>query len=74
MRLPAEISQTGLSGYGFTSHLRRRIAFERNMKTVVVVIIPERFMLSFQLDRIPEQRPIKKLPANGSDKSLNERM
>jgi len=44
------------------------------VKTVVVVIILERIKRSFQIDRVPEQRPIKKLAAPGFDKALNERM
>jgi len=42
------------------------------MKTVVVVIILERFKLSLQIDRVPEQRLIKKLTTNGPDQALDE--
>jgi hypothetical protein len=72
MRLPAVTLQVGLSGYGFTTHLCRRIAFERSVKTVVVVIILERFKLSPQIDYVPEQRLVQKLTANGPDQAFDE--
>ena len=74
MRLPSVMLQVGLSGFGFTTNLCRRIAFERSMKTVVVVIILERFKLTFQINSVPEQRLVKKLTTNGSDQALNKWM
>ena len=61
MRLPAVTLQVGLSGFGFTTNLCRRIAFERSVKTIVVVIILERVKLSLQINCVPEQRLIKRL-------------
>jgi hypothetical protein len=55
MRFPAVTLQVGLSGFGFTTHLYRRIAFERSVKTVVVVIILERVKFSLQINCVPEQ-------------------
>jgi hypothetical protein len=59
--------QVGQPGYGFTTNFRWRVALERSMKAVVVVIILERFKLHLQIDRVPEQSMIKKLTTNGSD-------
>ena len=65
MRLPAVTFQIGLSDIWFTADLCWRIAFERSVKTVVVVINLERFKLSLQIDRVPEKRLVKKLSTNG---------
>jgi hypothetical protein len=70
--LPAVTLQAGLSGCGFATDFCRRIASELSMKTVVVVINLERFKLSLQIDRVPEQRLIKKFTTNGPDEPLNE--
>ena len=74
MSLPTVMLQVGRPGYGFTTNLCRRIAFERSVKTVVVVIILERFKLSLQIDCVPEQGQIKKLTTNGSDQAFDEWM
>ena len=42
------------------------------MITAVIVIILECFKLSLQIDRVPEQRLIKKLTANGPDQAFDE--
>jgi|GEM_PF-6641530 len=72
MRLPAVKLQVGLSGFGFTTSLCRRIAFERSVKTIVVVIILERVKLSLQINCVPEQRLIKSCTTNSLYKGLNE--
>jgi len=42
------------------------------MCTRVIVVIFEKFQLSLQVNRVPEQRLIKKLTMNGPDQALNE--
>ena len=74
MRLPTVTFQVRVYGSGFTSDLCPRNAFEWNVKTAVVVIILERFKLSLQVKRLPDQRLIKKHTANGSDEALYEGM
>jgi len=54
MRLPTVTFQVSVSGFGFTADLCRRITLERGVKTVVIVMILERFKLSLQIYRIPE--------------------
>jgi hypothetical protein len=44
------------------------------VKTVVVVVILERFKLSLQINRVPEQRLVKKLSTNGPDQAFDERV
>jgi hypothetical protein len=61
-----------LLGYGFTAELRRCIAFKRGVNTAVVVIFPERFKRSLQINRIPEQSAVEKLATNGPDQTLDE--
>jgi hypothetical protein len=41
------------------------------VKTAVNVVIFEKFQLSLEVNRIPEQRLIKKLTTNDSDESIN---
>ena len=72
MRFPAVNFQIGLSDLRFTADLCRRIAFERSVKTVVVIVILECFKLSLQIDRIPEQRLVKKLSTNSPDQAFDE--
>jgi len=52
--LPTVTFQVSVSCFGFTTDLCRRIAFERSVKSAVVVIILERFKLSLQINRVPE--------------------
>jgi hypothetical protein len=73
MRLPTVTFQVSVSGSGLTADLRWCTAFERSMKTVVVEIILERFKLSLQINRVPEQRLVKKLTTNGPNQTLNKR-
>ena len=54
MSLPSVMRQVGWPGYGFTTNSRRRVAFERSVKTVLVVVIFEKFELPIQVDGIPE--------------------
>jgi hypothetical protein len=42
------------------------------VKTVAVVIILERFKHSLQINRVPEQRLVKKLTTNGPDQALDK--
>ncbi len=56
MRFPAVTFQIGLSDSRFTADLCRRIASERSVKTVVVIIYLERFKLPLQIDPVPVQR------------------
>ncbi len=74
MRFPAVTFQIGLSGFRFTTDLCRRIAFERSVKTIVVVIHLERVKLSLQIDCVPEQRLVKKLSTNSPDQAFDERV
>jgi hypothetical protein len=71
MRSPTAAFQVSVCGFGFTADLCRRIAFERRMKTVVVVILPECFQLSFQISGIPEEDIVKVFTANGSDQTID---
>lgn len=43
------------------------IIVERRMRTRTAVVNSENFELPLQLDGIPEQRLVKKLPVNGAD-------
>ena len=72
MRFPAVTFQIGLSDLRFTADLCRRIAFERSVKAVVVVINLESIKLSLQIDCVPEQRLVKKLSTNGPDQAFDE--
>jgi len=72
MRLPAVTFQVGLPGSGFITDLCRRTAFERSMKTALVVLVLERLKLSLQVDSIPEQRVVKKLTTNSPDQAFHE--
>jgi hypothetical protein len=46
MRLPAVMSQVGLSGFGCTMDLCGGIAFKGGVQTAVVIIILEQFEFS----------------------------
>jgi len=74
MQFPAVIFQIGSSDFRFTADLYRRIAFKRSVKTVVVIIILECFKLSLKIDRVPEQRLVKKLSTNSPDQAFDERV
>ena len=44
------------------------------MNAIVVVIISELFQLSLQVDRVPDEHVIKKLPSYRPDQPFHERM
>ncbi len=58
MCLPAVMLQVCLSGSGLTVGLCRRTAFERSVKTAVVVIILECCKLPLQINWVPEYRRV----------------
>jgi len=47
------------------------IAFKGGVKTAVVVIIPEQFEFSLQINGVPEAHLVKKLTTNGTDNSID---
>lgn len=44
------------------------------MRASLVVVLPERFELSFEISARPERHMIQEFPANRSDQSFYERM
>jgi len=74
MGLPVVILQVGFRGFKSSVDLCRRIAFEGSAKTIVVLIILEHFKCPRQINHVAERDHIKEPPANGSDKSPNERV
>ena len=63
MRLPTELVGISSIDEGFLANFRWRIAIERRVDTMTVVIIPELLQLSLQVTDIPENYVIKKLAA-----------
>ena len=62
MRLPAGINHVGFRGFGFTTDLCWRIAFERSVNSTVVIIFQEyaqAFSPSHQCSRITSDQEIK---------------
>ena len=72
IRFPAVTFEIGLPDFRFTTDLCRRIASERSVKTIVVVGNLERFKLPLQIDRVPEQRLVKKLSTNSPDQAFDK--
>jgi hypothetical protein len=72
MRLPVVTLEVDLSGLGFTTDLCRGIALKCSVKTAAIVTILECFKLPLQINRIPEQRLVRKLTTNGPNQALDE--
>src|SRR4051794_20472264 len=50
------------------------VTIERLVDAAFVVIIPELFQLSFQVDCVPDEQVVKKLPSDRPDQPLYEWM
>ena len=74
MVLPRVAGKGGRGGRRLTRSFSRSAPAERLVHTMVVVIKLELFQLSLQVDRIPDQHVVKKLPSYRADHPFHERM
>ena len=74
MTVPPEIPQRGRRAGGIPGDFRRRIAAKGAVDTVAVEIHLETSQLFLQVNDVPEERVVEKLPTNGPDEPLHERM
>jgi len=72
--LPTVVIQRGGRGTECTGELRRRETRDGAMHAMAVVVIPDGFQLSLQIDRVPEEDAVQVLAPNRADQTLNERM
>jgi hypothetical protein len=59
---PSVAMKDGRGGWRSAGSFCWRAAIERLVNAMLVVIMPELFQLSLQVDDIPDQHVIKKLP------------
>lgn len=71
---PSVVIKDGMGGQRFACSFCRSAAAERLVNTIFVVINSELFELSFQVDCVPDEHVIKKLPSNRPDQSFHKRM
>ena len=71
---PSVVIKDGMGGRWFARYFLRSFATERLMNAIVVVIISELFQLSLQVDCVPDEHVIKKLPSYRPDQPFRERM
>jgi hypothetical protein len=74
MVLPSVASKDSTGGRRLARSLSRRAAIERLVNPMLVVIISERFQLSLQVDGVPDQHVVKKLPSYRPDQPFHKRM
>jgi hypothetical protein len=71
---PSVVIKDSMDGRRFARSFSWSAATERLVNAIVVVINSELFQLSLQVDCVPDQHVIKKLPSNRSDQPFHERM
>jgi hypothetical protein len=71
MRLPAELIEIRSAHAALTARFRRRSPAERAVHPVLIVVLLERCEFALQVTGVPEQRVVKKLPADSPDQPLN---
>lgn len=71
---PSVMIKDGMDGRRFARSFSRCAATERLVNAIFVIVDPEFFQLSLQVDCVPDEYVIKKLSSNRSDQPFYERM
>src|SRR5262245_52180938 len=71
---PRVVSKDRMGGWRLARSFSRGATVERLVNAMVVVIISELFQLSLQIDGVPDQHVVKKLPAYRPDQPFHKRM
>src|SRR5215831_2435065 len=71
---PCVMVKSGMGGRRLARSFSRSAAAERLVNAIVIVIISELFQLSPQVDSVPDQHVVKKLPSYRPDQPFHERM
>src|SRR3981189_2570062 len=71
---PSVVIKDGMAGRRFARSFSWSAATERLVNAIFVVINSELFQLSSQVDCVPDQHVIKKLPSYCPDQPFHERM
>ena|SRR5437773_2314223 len=71
---PSVVVQDGMGGRRIARSFSRSAAAERLVNAIFIVIISELFQLSLQVDCVPDEHVIKKLPSNRPDQPFYEWM
>src|SRR5215470_17733737 len=71
---PCVVVKDGIGGRRSAGSLSRSFAIERLVNAMLVVIIFELLELSPQVDCVPDQHVVKKLPSYRSDQPFHKRM
>src|SRR5262245_39677075 len=74
MAPPGVVGKDGVGGRRLARSFCRSAPAERLVNAMVVVIISELFQLSLQIDGVPDQHLVKKLPAYRPDQPFHKRM
>ena len=71
---PRIVVKDGMGGRRLARLFSRSAAIERLVNAMLVVISPELFQLSLQVDCVPDEHVVKKLSSNRPDQPFHERM
>ena len=71
---PSVVIKDGMGGRRLAGSFPWSTATERLVNAIFVVIISELFQLSLQVDCVPDQHLVKKLPAYRPDQPFHKRM
>ena len=71
---PGVVVEDGMGGRRLARSFSRSAAAERLVNAIFIVIISELFQFSAQVDCVPDQHVVKKLPAYRPDQPFHERM
>jgi len=71
---PSVVIKDGMGGRRFARSFSWRAATERLVNAIVVVIGSELFQLSLEVNCVPDEHVIKKLPSNRPDQPFYEWM
>src|SRR5262249_42580262 len=74
MMPPRVMVKGGMGGRQLARSFSRSAAAEGLVNAIFVVIISELFQLSLQVDSVPDQHVVKKLPSYRPDQPFHERM
>jgi hypothetical protein len=74
MVAPSVVIKDGTNGRRLAGSFSRSAAVERLVNPICVVVNPELFQLSFQVDCVPDEHVVKKLPSYRADQPFHKRM
>jgi hypothetical protein len=71
---PSVVGKDGMCGWRLARSFSRSTAVERLVNAMLVVIMSELVQLSLQVDSVPDEHVVKKLPSYRANQPFHKRM